>query len=754
MKKLKYLPLLIMVGFITYVVVADVLTWHVRSFMQIQFKSADSLLVGKDKSDYLNDSVTVLGRIIAPPRVTINSVPRSLLRGTSSWTCYMQDTSNALWGGMVVRQATRYTDIFIQNADSGWVIGLNGQVQEFGGTNFPANGSGWLTQIQIDTNSGPVNFISTSGSRPTPKLVYVTEFGTGDYPNGGTINYVTGEKYEGMYVEIRNVFVGTGIGNRQPWSVVDSNGNKLYMRDFSNFFSTSPTDTLRQWTHPATGTFINYIRGVIINANNEGAFGTALPYAIVPIYPNDLSLGQIPPSMSGPGKTPGVPTPSDSVTVSVSVTSPSPITGVSVLWRVNGGAFNTKNMNLVTGNLYSAKIPPYPLNTLVEYFMKASNNVGMTTLLPSDTLRSKLFYVVKASDSLSIQEVQYCPNNGGRSGYENAFVRGIEGIVTADTTDFYEYSCTSCPGGAVTSPRRVIIQNGTGPFSGIWITGTPTDGIVKGQRVRVKGIVTYSYGVNTIAVANISDVNIISSGNPLPNPQILNASILANNKLGGDTTIKKWESVLVKINTPIVISCINAARGTACTTQEPLQDTVFRRNFGEFLAYDNTGIETRIMLPGCKTTYTNNWDGVLTGKTLLTKNDSITFIQGILYYAYTNYKICPRTNADFGNLIPVGIKNNAGTVNAYKLNQNYPNPFNPVTRISFALPVYSKVTIKVFDILGRQIRTLANEDMNAGSFLIDFNGSELASGVYFVRMVAEGKDGTRFADTKKMLLVK
>jgi len=145
---------------------------------------------------------------------------------------------------------------------------------------------------------------------------------------------------------------------------------------------------------------------------------------------------------------------------------------------------------------------------------------------------------------------------------------------------------------------------------------------------------------------------------------------------------------------------------------------------------------------------------VTSGKTLLTQNDSISFIQGILYYAYSNYKICPRTNADFGTVIPVGVKNISGVVKSYKLNQNYPNPFNPVTRISFSLPMYSKVTVKVYDILGRQIQTLVNENMNEGSFIIDFNGSELASGVYFARMTAVGRDGTNFADTKKMLLVK
>ncbi len=163
----------------------------------------------------------------------------------------------------------------------------------------------------------------------------------------------------------------------------------------------------------------------------------------------------------------------------------------------------------VAGNIFSTKIPPTSLGNLVEYFFKASNTAGLSRLLPADTLTSKLFYVVKASDSISIQDVQYCPNNGGHSGYENAIVRGIEGIVTADTTDLYNYTCTTCPGGAVTAPARVTIQNGTGPFSAIWISGPPTDGLLKGQKVRIRGTVTYNFGMNTILTASPSDVQIL-----------------------------------------------------------------------------------------------------------------------------------------------------------------------------------------------------------------------------------------------------
>lgn len=759
-KKLKYLPLLLIFAFFSYVVVANIMTWHTLTLQEIQTVSNDSLLYGKDWSPHNGDSVQFTCRVVAPPQVSINGVYHTLLRGNNSWQCYAQDTANGLFGGIIIRQGTRFTNTFLQNLDTGNIITVKGIVQEFWSTavsGIDRSKSGYLTQIALDT-SGPITINSlTTANRPAPKVVNITDFAIGDYPNAGSqINYIGGEKYEGMYVEIRNVIAGTGLANRQPFSIVDANGNKMYVRDFSNYFSTSPNDTLRIFTPPAAGTVVNYIRGVIINANNEGTFGNQLPYVIVPLYPSDLNLGGVPPQLSGPTKTPGVPTPSDSVTVNVTIQSTTTITNASVYFKTNGGAFSNKTMSLAGGNIYTTKLPPFALNTLVEYYFSATNTTGLTRLLPADTSISKLFYIVKSSDSLSVQEVQYCPNNGGHSGYENAIVRGIEGIVTADTNDFFNYACgTACAGGPVTNPARVIIQNGTGPFSGIWIAGPPTDALQRGQKVRIRGTVTYNFGMNEIMTAVPSDVQVLSSGNPMPTAQILPASVLANYKYGGDTTIKKWESVLVRLNTPVWITCIQANRGVACYSHIPFRDSTFRRNFGEFLVIDNSNVEARIQLPGARHTYTNNWDGVTAGKTLLTQNDSISFIQGILYYAFSNYKICPRVNSDFGTVTPVGIQNNGiSVVNKFKLNQNYPNPFNPVTRISFSIPMYSKVSIKVYDVMGRLIQTLANENMNAGSFLIDFNGSELASGVYFVRMSATGRDGTNFADTKKMLLVK
>jgi hypothetical protein len=83
------------------------------------------------------------------------------------------------------------------------------------------------------------------------------------------------------------------------------------------------------------------------------------------------------------------------------------------------------------------------------------------------------------------------------------------------------------------------------------------------------------------------------------------------------------------------------------------------------------------------------------------------------------------------------------------LNQNYPNPFNPVTNIKYDLPKDVFVSIKVYDLLGREIKTLVNEFKNAGSYLVSFNGSEFASGIYFYRIQAGS-----FIQVKRMVLIK
>jgi hypothetical protein len=97
--------------------------------------------------------------------------------------------------------------------------------------------------------------------------------------------------------------------------------------------------------------------------------------------------------------------------------------------------------------------------------------------------------------------------------------------------------------------------------------------------------------------------------------------------------------------------------------------------------------------------------------------------------------------------------------NVFSLEQNFPNPFNPSTKINYTLPFDSKVTLEIYNITGKKIGQLVNEEQSAGYYSVDFNSSSFnkrfVSGVYFYRINATNKiDGTNFSSIKKMILLK
>lgn len=90
--------------------------------------------------------------------------------------------------------------------------------------------------------------------------------------------------------------------------------------------------------------------------------------------------------------------------------------------------------------------------------------------------------------------------------------------------------------------------------------------------------------------------------------------------------------------------------------------------------------------------------------------------------------------------------------------QNYPNPFNPTTKIRFAISRDAlnaswkdtrSVSLRVYDVVGREVATLVNEQLQPGTYEVEWDGSKYSSGVYFYKLVTDG-----FSDTKKMVLIK
>lgn len=106
----------------------------------------------------------------------------------------------------------------------------------------------------------------------------------------------------------------------------------------------------------------------------------------------------------------------------------------------------------------------------------------------------------------------------------------------------------------------------------------------------------------------------------------------------------------------------------------------------------------------------------------------------------------------YSNVVEVEV----GTPNTFSLSQNYPNPFNPTTRIDYQVPFNANVQIDLYSITGEKVATLVSGELSAGFYTMDLNASalKLSSGVYFYRMISTDIQGSKFVDTKKMVLLK
>lgn len=176
---------------------------------------------------------------------------------------------------------------------------------------------------------------------------------------------------------------------------------------------------------------------------------------------------------------------------------------------------------------------------------------------------------------------------------------------------------------------------------------------------------------------------------------------------------------------------------------------------------------------------TNNWSGWFDASGVV-QNSSGQFLEGTInlsselgntpskvYLAIGLYQTqdggslqaqCPSGNGNgdieasefFELSIPLTSVENLKTSNLkFELKQNFPNPFNPRTYISFSIPEEDFITLKVFDILGREIKTLINQKLKAGFHLVEFDGADLPSGVYFYSL-----SSLKFIQTRKMMLIK
>ncbi len=152
---------------------------------------------------------------------------------------------------------------------------------------------------------------------------------------------------------------------------------------------------------------------------------------------------------------------------------------------------------------------------------------------------------------------------------------------------------------------------------------------------------------------------------------------------------------------------------------------------------------------------TNNgasWFAVNSGFPLGVKVNAFVFSDGFIFAGVSGYEGTRQNGiwkCPISSMITSVEKNQNNILNHFELKQNYPNPFNPATKIKYQLASSGIVSLKVYDILGREVATLVNETKSAGNYEANFNAANLSSGIYLYKIQAGN-----FTESKKMILLK
>lgn len=706
------------------------------------------------------DTVKVTGVVMVKPGILTYTLAR--------YNIYIQDTTTGqLWGGLNVLTndtSTQAQATGITALDTGMVVTITGRVTEFGTQNNS------LTEMFHYSPSAPVYTtppaisVGVQGNRPAAKVITLDSLAY--LKSGSSVpKPSSAEQYESMYVIVRNVTVNSVDYSSGRFSFQDTNGNVGYMYDGSGWYTLRGHKiTGSKYSPPPVGTKLSYIRGVVLPQIRTGTCGD---YTIMPLYPGpnqktgstyvgDLIVASFAPTISNVLRTPSPPGPTSVVTVS---------------WKAknlnSGGVIDSSFINYKLGtksnwvklkvtptsgdSLYSTTIPAVNADSLVSYYASAYGG-GTFGSFPDPSI--PYFYQVRGTSgsALSIHDVEFTPYVNGTSGFVGDTVT-LKGTVIADTTDIKE----------VTSNRpRLWMASGAGAYNGIPIWGN-----------------TGAVGVDTLKRGDsVSVTGIVSNLNSRTNIQVLSCSLL---KRGASSWLADTMSMASPAffdyqlsNMPVV--------GTAKFAQWVGQQVIFinmyvvrlnadnlastgSSNFGEwFMSNAQLGSSEpfgiRVDDNGCNNFYADSTVAYQTSflsghpgnppkNHLLHVGDKISYVRGILDMSFSEYKLEPRKNDDFGS-VTVSVYQVPNLVpQQYVLDQNYPNPFNPSTTISYSIPAASRVTLRIYNLLGQEIETLVDLRQNAGSYRVVFNASRLATGVYFYQLRTD-----QFVTVKKMLLLK
>lgn len=594
----------------------------------------------KDTPDYLNpvalypfkDTVRFEGIVAFNPRAY------ALASNASRVSTWIQRKGGGPWSGIQVMMDPAVTGAgatkaqmltetkFEDNCQVGYPVRITGRHGQFNG----AGQSTGETQFYILRNSAYSDNSVEQVSLTKDTLVYSTiainELMTGTPVTGQIQQVATGEKWEGVLVNIPNVTVYSRAASgatRWNWSVTDGQGNVLDIRDISAYYNnTDNEDSVPKiangFAPPIIGSKLSYIRGIITEAFAAGVNR----YYIAPLYPDDIGASTYQaPGVTGLTKTPAVVTATDSVTVSATtVKGTYPITGAKLYFANNYAStvFDSVTMQKLPtdGNIWYAKIPTHVAGTVVKYWVKVTDSLNTSADYPNNQGINSAYKVLNGTN-VTIQDLQFSVYANYATMFNGDSLTGINlrGVITGNNF-------------SSSSQNFLTMQSGMGQNSAILIqrgAGDPTNTWKIGDSVNITSTrVTETF--NTTVLNNVRGT-VIASSVALPDFErnlpidsfILNKVLFA----------RPWEGVLVKFDTSYVSN----------TNPDAPQ------NNGEFSFNLNSTASVGLRVDDMNAELRN-----LNGR--LRVGMKMNFVQGPMWFSFSNFKIIPRglTDIDLSHL--------------------------------------------------------------------------------------------------------
>lgn len=666
---------------------------------------ADSLAAGSLRSPLLGDTVWITGIVAVPTVVDPLQDRNPVMWASRRWVSFLRDTdvSKSDYTGINILQGdtSDAVNTLFDRVRPGNVIKALVRV-----SNFPSGPLG-ATQVEIITSES-IEFLDDATLPATIPSVNISDFYTGPVANQ-TPNFDMGSKYVGSKVELSNVTVVAVT--TFDYVLADADGNEMYFRSQSSYFTKKTETGTKPKLRPdfegfKVGQVFKKVRGFITSSNTPGGPAS---FMITPATPDDVEISDILPleiiSVERDFDKP-FPSPQEAVDIITRIQPGSAdIAKVEVLYSVDGGAEQSVEAEeLPTGSvMYKGIIPAQAANAVVRYKVTVTEDGGKQYTYP---LTGDFAYRVLDRPA-TIADIRDPLMPRGSSAYVG-FTATVEGVVTTDPTDITGSSFT-----------RMYIQDGTNPYSGLYIvTTSPNDAIrsaQRGDKVRLTGTVAErgvrAQDYHITALENITATSTLSQGNTV-DPIVLSTDVFSR-KSFGDAEAEQWESMVVEFRN-VVVADTNADSGG---------------NFGEFYATDEgTTASMRVETEDSNISITNRPDQVEQGKKLIAINDKFAFLRGIMFYSFGNYKLIPRNDQDFNIVTSVEYTPLADIDAGVRA---FPNPMSTETTVEFMVQSFvQEAHIRLVDMQGNTVYTATEHNLAAGNYRFTLNASVLAAGVY------------------------